>query len=85
MPSRDDFLNELSNLLKQADELGFVEVRVRAGNLHRRVGGDYPGKGHRMPVCCGAMRDVLRRGDEVMPNALKKDGASFEIRYMLPR
>lgn len=84
MPTREEFLVELSTLLAKANKLGFVEVTVRAGNLHRRVGG-YPGANHRMPVCCDAMRQLTNDLDEELPNNLKKDGASFEIRYKLPR
>ncbi|MEM7685026.1 MAG: HNH endonuclease [Pseudomonadota bacterium] len=84
MPTSDDFQKELDKLLREADELGFQAVEVNAGSLHRRVGG-YPSQNHRMPLCCDAMRKRISDGDYELPNDLKKDGASFAVRYALPR
>ena len=39
-------------------------IGVRSGDLHRDADG-YPGRNHRMLLCCGAMRDAMRDGDSV--------------------
>ena len=83
MPTKQDFVQEIKALLINATQLGFQEVTINAGNLHRRVG-DYPGTtNHRMPSCCDAMRECARQGDCELPNSLKRNGASFAIRYKL--
>lgn len=80
----DDFMQLLAKLLSTAEELGFVAVDVNAGNLHRFMG-VYPNPGHRMPVCCGAMRKTMAEGDLVISEPPKGKGASLTIRYLLPR
>lgn len=82
MPTRKEFETEIQHLFLKAVDLGFEEITINAGNLHRRVGG-YPGPNHQMPVCCGAMRDASKQGDTELPNGLKKDGASFSVRYQI--
>jgi 5-methylcytosine-specific restriction protein A len=59
---------------------------MSAGDLHRRVG-DYPGNDHRMPVCCGVMRDAMDEdvGDAIVSSPPSGDGASLLVRYVLPR
>ncbi len=71
-------------MLRNAQENGYAGVEISAGQLHRRVGG-YPGADHRMPMACSAMRRQLSGDDEELPNSLKKDGASYTVRYKLPR
>lgn len=61
---------------------GRHSIVIQAGKLHRVVGG-YPGENPRMPVCCGVMRKRMRGGDERLPDSLKMDGASMQIRYLL--
>lgn len=80
----NDFANELSAMLAGAAELGLSAVEISAGDLHRRVGG-YPGTDHRMPMSCAAMEKAMQDGDALLPNTLKKYGASFTVRYALPR
>ncbi len=82
--SAANFRNQLSRLLAEGAALGFVAVEVNAGRLHRLVG-DYPGAGHRMPVCCGAMRRAMAPGDEVVFQPPRGKGARLTIRYRLPR
>jgi len=59
-------------------------VDVVSGELHGLVGG-YPGKNHRMPVCCDVMRKAMQPGDSVRTSPLKGKGATLTIRYILPR
>ena len=78
----DDFRHDLSELLTAAQNLGFVAVEINAGNLHRRVGG-YPGKDHRMPLCCEVMRKAMKNDDEVVDEPPSGQGARLTIRYRL--
>ncbi len=57
-------------------------LEVNSGSLHREVGG-YPGPTHRMPVCCGAMRNAMRTGDKIVDEPPKGNGTSLTIRYKL--
>lgn len=81
-PRAEDFRLALENIfLMTAGDY----VDVNAGELHRAVGG-YPGKNHRMPVCCQVMYSCMKTGDKILPNGPPKGkGASLTIRYRLPR
>lgn len=59
-------------------------VRIQAGDLHRVVGG-YPGKDHRMPLCCSVMKSAMRCGDKIIEGPPSGKGASLLIEYKLPR
>lgn len=80
----EKFRRALTKLFSAAEDLGFTAVEVKAGNLHRRVGG-YPGQDHRMPMCCEAMRQALASKDVVVSEPPSGRGASLTIRYALPR
>lgn len=80
----ENFRRVLAKLLFAAEELGFTAVELRAGDLHRRVGG-YPGEKHRMPMCCEAMRQAVGAEDVVVSEPPSGLGASLVIRYRLPR
>jgi len=84
MPTSRDFERELLRQLAQAEESGNSYVDVNSGELHRDVG-RYPGKDHRMPICCDAMVNSMKSGDEVLPQPPKGRGATLTIRYKLPR
>ena len=84
MLTMDDFRKELCEQLRAAEVTGATQLEVNSGQLHRRVGG-YPGGGHSMPVCCEAMYEICRPGDQIISQPLKKKGASLTIRYALPR
>ena len=86
MPNADDFRNELYRMMLEAMKAGKPNAEINAGELHRRVG-DYPGKNHRMPVCCEVMRGALApdAGDEILEQPPSGQGASLTIRYVLPR
>jgi 5-methylcytosine-specific restriction protein A len=86
MPSVKDFRNELMLMMREAQRAGNESIDVEAGELHRRVGA-YPGRDHRMPICCGVMREQLAvdYGDVVTNEPPKGQGAKLRIRYRLPR
>jgi hypothetical protein len=68
----------------EAADQGASVLRIRAGDLHARVGG-YPGPHHRMPSCCAAMRRSMQPGDVIVAQPPKGNGANLVIEYRLPR
>ena len=80
----EEFRTALSTLLHTRQTEGVSAVTVRAGDLHHIVGG-YPGKNHRMPVCCAVMRSFMRSCDRFVYEPPKRNGARLEIEYQLPR
>lgn len=58
MTHADDFRNELYRMMLEAMKAGEAFAEINAGELHRRMG-DYPGKNHRLPICCEVMRGAL--------------------------
>lgn len=86
MPTAEDFKLELHRMMLEAMRAGRESVEISAGELHRRVG-DYPGRNHRMPVCCQVMRAAiaLDAGDVIVEEPPSGQGASFTARYVLPR
>ena len=83
-PPRNEFATRLSQILQESERSGARSVQVRAGDLHRLVGG-YPGNAHRMPVCCSVMRALMGPGDRTVHAPPKGNGASLTIEYVLPR
>ena len=79
----EQFRLQLDKLLFEAKRLGFVAVEIKAGNLHRLVGG-YPGPGHAMPTCCEVMRKRMKASDLIVAQPPKGNGASLIVRYQLP-
>jgi len=84
MPTAKDFHLALSQLLREGQRAGLPHVDVEAGSLHRRVGA-YPGRNHRMPVCCSVMYKTMQPGDQTLAAPPSGQGASLKIRYRLPR
>ena len=78
------FREALETNFEQATARGETFLQVRAGDLHRQVGG-YPGSNHNMPGCCSAMRSVRLSTDRTVKAPPKGDGASLTIEYHLPR
>lgn len=76
------FEAEIKNLQKQARNSNLLSIEINSGELHRKIGG-YPGKNHRIPACCLAMRKMMREGDEIISQPPKGKGASLTIRYFL--
>lgn len=83
-PTASDFQAALDEILELTTKEGHSFVDVKAGDLHRRVGG-YPQPNHRMPVCCSVMRASMAIGDIVLHEPHKGKGATLEVRYKLPR
>ena len=84
IPTSVDFQDELDNIFRKAQQQGLSEIKVKSGDLHRKVGG-YPSHNHRMPVCCQVMREKMRPGDQILAAPPKGDVATLVIRYRLPR
>jgi hypothetical protein len=68
--------------LSQAKRAGQSYLDVNAGDLHGEVG-VYPRPGHRMPVCCHAMRQAMKTTDRIVAEPPKGNRASLTVRYML--
>jgi hypothetical protein len=86
MPTADDFRMEMYRMMSEAVHDSRETAEINAGDLHRRVG-DYPGRNHRMPVCCEVMRGAFSpdAGDVILEEPPSGHGASLTIRYVLPR
>lgn len=84
MPTQKEFREELRRTFWEAELGGQTRVEVKAGDLHRRIGG-YPGRNHRMPICCGVMRAEMQAGDKIVQSPPSGNGARFVVRYLLPR
>lgn len=55
-------------------------IDLNSGLIHREVGG-YPGRKHRMPICCDVMKSFMKEDDEILSSPPKGNGASLTIRY----
>jgi hypothetical protein len=77
---------ELHRMMNEVHRNGKMTADISAGELHERVGG-YPGKNHRMPVCCGVMQGAFTPdiGDVILEEPPSGQGASLRIRYVVPR
>ena len=85
-PNEQDFRDRLAMEFRKAEANGESFVEIKSGDLHghRKVGG-YPSRNHRMPACCSVMRTEMQRGDKVVQEPPKGQGATLVIRYRLPR
>lgn len=83
-PVASDFQRELNRIFQRATRQGRPYVDVKSGDLHRAVGG-YPGRNHRMPVCCEVMKRNMKPGDQILQQPPEGQGATLVIRYKLPR
>ncbi len=82
--TEDDFLPPIRRLMREAQEASRPFVDIKSGDVHKDAG-DYPGPDHRMPVCCRVMKNEMRSGDRILYSPPSGQGATLEIRYMLPR
>ena len=82
-PNSYDFQEELSKLFRDAKTIGKHYADVNSGELHRRIG-RYPGRNHRIPLCCEVMKKNMKMGDRILEQPPKGKGASLTIRYKLP-
>jgi 5-methylcytosine-specific restriction protein A len=86
LPTASDFEREIRARWAQSSKQGAPQLEIKAGALHRHLGG-YPAPhgNHRMPDCCQAMKRLMRDGDAIVHTPKKGQGASLVIRYVLPR
>lgn len=85
MPTAQDVRDRLRIELEKAEKRGESHLVVKAGDLHRLVGGN-PGRNNRVPLCCSVMKAEMRHGDEVLPGGPPSgQGPRLAIRYTLPR
>jgi len=82
--TRADFQKELDSILSFAKQKRLVSITIKSGELHRIVG-EYPGKDHRMPICCDVMRANMSQRDEELSAPPKGMGATLVIQYKFPR
>jgi hypothetical protein len=83
-PGTDEFRASLQKRFAEAEQTGKSYCGVKAGDLHREVGG-YPDQDHPLRTCCEVMRQTMRDTDKVLQETPSGRGASLLIRYMLPR
>ncbi len=79
-----DFRHAIEHDIATAAAAGWYVIRMRAGEIHRALGG-YPGPHHRLPACCSAMRSLMRPRDRVIESPPSGNGASLVVEYRLPR
>ena len=78
------FAEALEDILEKARIAGREYVDVESGYLHRKVGG-YPGRNHKMPLCCRVMRSFVKAKDTILYSPPSGKGATLRIRYYLQR
>jgi len=83
-PTTEDFQAELDKVFAAAQQEGKPFIEVKSGDLHRSVGG-YPGRNHRIPLCCTVMKRNMKPGDEILQQPRSGLGATLTIRFELPR
>ena len=74
---KEDFILYINDLVENMDN---ECVDINSGDVHRALG-NYPGKNHRMPSCCLAMKDIMIIGDIILEEPNKGLGANLTIRY----
>lgn len=84
MPTAQDFKDAIGKKFLDAKSQNRASVQIISGDLHRELGG-YPGRNHRMPVCCEVMYNLMQDSDEIITAPPKGRGASLTIEYHLPR
>jgi|SRR5271155_3852691 len=89
MPTASEFREQLFATFRIAEQKSLPSIVVKAGDLHRTVGG-YPNRKtstHRTPSCCDVMRSAMREGDAVVSEPQKGQGATLTIRcgFSAPR
>ena len=82
--SAEDFQGELESIFASAQKEEKSSIDVKSGDLHRSVGG-YPGRNHRMPMCCAVMKRNMKPGDEILQQPPSGEGATLIIRFKLTR
>ncbi|MBQ6567285.1 MAG: hypothetical protein IJL80_09530 [Treponema sp.] len=73
----EEFEEYIDNILSH---ISGEYIDLKSGDVHRDIGG-YPGKDHRMPVCCDVMYSRMKGSDKVLYAPPKGKGATLTIRY----
>ena len=55
-------------------------IELTSGDIHRELG-IYPDRNHSMPSCCRAMKQLMIKGDIIISQPPKGNGARLTIRY----
>ena len=86
MATAKEFRQVLFDAMSQTERKGSAFLEITAGELHQRAGG-YPGRNHRMPMCCRVMKTYLSEawGDCLLDESLTGQGPDLRIRYKIPR
>ena len=81
-----EFTREILARWREARAQGLPHVDIRSKDVHLALGG-YPGRDHRMPICCRVMVKMMDtfRGDTILHSPKSGLGSSLVIRYVLPR
>ena len=83
MPDAEDFRQALAGFLSEAERDGRTRVEVSAAQLHRALGG-YPGRDHRIPICCSVMRAGMREGDSIVVSTPCRRGSRVHCPFYAP-
>jgi hypothetical protein len=83
-PTAEDFQSALDRMFSSAQQAGNPFIELKSGDLHRSVGG-YPGRNHRIPMCCGVMKRNMKPGDQIVRQPPSGVGATLIIRFTLLR
>jgi len=75
-----DVRQALEQQLARAQSSGLRYVDIRAGDLHRDLGGR-----NRLPLVCHVMRKLMTDGDRILQQPPSGQGANVTIRFVLPR
>jgi hypothetical protein len=76
-----DFRKQLLAQISRAAKQRRPHVEINAGELHRIVSRDE----NRHAMACRAMRELQLPPDEIIHAPPSGDGASFTVRFKLPR
>lgn len=80
MPNIECFRDELKKRFRIAEENKWSTLIVRSGPLHNDLAAQ-----NLMPMCCGAMRGELRKGDSIIEKPPQGNGAHYTVEYRIPR
>jgi len=70
-----------AEIMRRIQNMRGLWIDLVARDIHIACGG-YPGSNHKMPICCHAMRKLMKGTDEILPGGPSKgNGASLKIRY----
>lgn len=81
MVTTDDFRRELLAQIDRATKQGRPHIEINAGEMHRILSPH----DNRHPTVCNAMRELLTPADVEIFAPPAGNGASYTVRYALPR